>query len=333
VKLRAGIIGLGVGEAHIAGYRSHPGCQVVALCDIQKDVCDRMHQKYPDLKIFQDPYELLKSPDIDVVSIASYDDAHAEQVLRALRARKHVFVEKPLCLHEEEAKDIRTALRESLDLRISSNLILRKVPRFLRIKKMIREGLLGDLYYLEGDYDYGRLHKLTEGWRGKIGFYSTICGGGIHLIDLIHWFTQGKVKEVFAYGNQISSKGSSFRYPDFVVAVLKFEEGYLAKITANFGCVFPHFHGFKAFGTKGTVVNGLDAARFYTSRERDAQPEVFGGEDMKPPKGDMIPSFLDSILRGTPPEVSCEEIFQDLSVCFAIEKSLRAGAPVPVHYF
>ena len=80
-------------------------------------------------------------------------------------------------------------------------------------------------------------------------------------------------------------------------------------------------------------MNGLDAARFYTSRERDAQPEVFGGEDTKPPKGGMIPSFLDSILRGTPPEVSCEEIFQDLSVCFAIEKSLRTGVPVPVYYY
>ena len=163
MKLRAGIIGLGVGEEHIAGYRLHPDCQVVALCDIQKDVCNAMRQKYPDLKIFQDPRELLKSRDIDVVSIASYDDAHAGQILDALRAHKHVFVEKPLCLHEEEAKDIRIALRENPDLRISSNLILRKVPRFIRIKKMIDDGLLGDLYYLEGDYDYGRLHKLTEG--------------------------------------------------------------------------------------------------------------------------------------------------------------------------
>ncbi len=51
MKLRVGIIGLGVGEAHIAGYQAHPDCQVVGLCDIQETVCQAMRTKYPGIHV------------------------------------------------------------------------------------------------------------------------------------------------------------------------------------------------------------------------------------------------------------------------------------------
>ena len=87
--LKAGIIGLGVGEKHIEGYQSHPDCEVVALCDFSEVRLNECKEKYPDLKITRNAEEILQNPEIDVVSIASFDNYHYEQVMKAL---KHVVI-------------------------------------------------------------------------------------------------------------------------------------------------------------------------------------------------------------------------------------------------
>ena len=161
-KLRAAVIGLGVGEEHIAGYEAHPDCEVVAICDVSTERLAEVGERHPGPRRTDRPDELLRDPEVDVVSVASYDDAHFEQVKTALEHGKHVFVEKPLCLHQAEAEQIHALLREHSDLRLSSNLPLRASPRFVRLRELIESGELGDIYYLECDYDYGRLQKITS---------------------------------------------------------------------------------------------------------------------------------------------------------------------------
>ena len=161
-RLRAGIIGLGVGEQHIEGYRSHPDCDVVALCDFSDEKLSLAGTKYPGMKLAHQADELLLDPDIDIVSIASYDNYHYEQIVQAINNDKHIFVEKPLCLYESEAAHIHRLLREKPSLKMSSNLILRISPRFLQLKQMIRDGDMGQLFYVEGDYNYGRIHKILD---------------------------------------------------------------------------------------------------------------------------------------------------------------------------
>ena len=52
---------------------------------------------------------------------------------------------------------------------------------------------MGRLYYLEGDYAYGRLPKILSGWRAEIPIYSVVHGGAIHIIDLLLWLGGGQV--------------------------------------------------------------------------------------------------------------------------------------------
>lgn len=331
-KLRAGIIGLGVGEAHIEGYRSHPNCEVAAVCDLSEPRLAGFRKKYSGLKVTTEADEILKDPEIDVVSIASYDNDHYEQMVKAIQNGKHIFVEKPICLHEKEALHIRSLLRDNPRLKISSNLILRRCPRFRRLKEMVAGGDFGELFYVEGDYDYGRLEKITEGWRGRIDFYSVVTGGALHLVDLLLWLAGDTVEEVAAYGNKIASKGSGFRYNDFVAALLKFRGGLIGKVTANFGCVRPHFHGLVLYGTKATFVNDEPHGKFFSSRD-PRQParnitEPYPGIK----KGDLIYNFVDSISNGSVSEVSVEDLFKTLSVCFAIEESIQQNRPVKVRY-
>ena len=332
MKLRAGIIGLGVGEAHIAGYQSHKNCEVRAVCDLSRERLEAVQKKFSIPKISTDADEILEDPEIDLVSVASYDNFHHDQVVKALEHDKHVFVEKPLCLYEKEASHIRTLLKARPSLKLSSNLILRQSPRFQRLKKMVEGDEFGNLFYVEGDYHYGRLHKITDGWRGELDFYSVVYGGSVHLIDLLIWLTGDTVDEVFAYGNQIASKDSQFRHRDFVVAILKFRSGLIGKVGADFGGVRPHFHGLALYGTKATFENDLPHGRLFRSREPGETPEKVTEAYPGIEKGGLIYRFVDSILNGGTAEVTTEDVFKTMSVCFAIEKSAEEGRPVPVRY-
>lgn len=331
-NLRAAIIGLGVGEQHIAGYGRHPRCTVTALCDCAEDKLAMARVKYPHLRVTPNADDVLTDPDIDVVSIASFDSAHAAQIMTALSHGKHVFVEKPICLFEEELRAIRAALSADPRLKISSNLILRKCPRFVELRELIHRGGMGRIYFLEGDYHYGRLHKITDGWRSREPFYSVVHGGAIHLIDLLLWLTGERVVEATAMGNQIASAGSPFHNHDMVVSLLRLASGAVAKVSANFGCVRPHFHAVNIFGTEATFQNDIPDARLYRSRDPDAAPERIASAYPGAHKGDLLHSFVEAILNGTQPEVSAEDVFSAMSVSLAIEAASHQPGPVAVRY-
>ena len=331
--LRAAIIGLGVGERHIAGYNSHPQCQVVSLCDSNPEKLREVGSRHPHCSLFSDASHILKDESIDIVSIASFDNYHKEQVIQAIDNGKHVFVEKPLCLTEEELKDIVYALERNPNQHLSSNFILRRVPRFIELKSNIDSGKMGRLYYLDGDYDYGRLHKILYGWRSEISNYSVFLGGGIHLVDLVCWLSKKKVLEVFAYGNKISTENSKFSNLDLVVALLKFSDGVVAKISANFGSVTPHHHKISVYGTKGTFTQDHMNAAYIFSRDPSLSFERVDGIYPGAAKGDMIPSFIRQILGEGLADIEKQDVIDSMSVGLAIEKSLKSGDPQAVNYY
>lgn len=331
-KLRAAVIGLGVGEQHIAGYESDSRCEVTTLCDFDASKLAQVASRHPGKNLAHSAEDVLINPDIDVVSIATYEDMHCEQVVAAVETGKHVFVEKPLCLSFAELERIVSSLKSHPQVRLSSNLILRKTPRFIELKRQVEEGCLGDLYYLEGDYDYGRLHKLTDGWRGQLTGYSVVHGGGIHLIDLLCWLHDDVVAEVFAYGNKTFTQGTVFRGNDLVVALLRFKKGLVAKITANFGCVAPHFHRLSVYGSLGTFQQSHSGASYLFSRDAQVSPTAINDAYPGSAKGDMLPSFVRSILDGTTPDVTAQEVIDVMSVSLAVERSLSTGLPERVSH-
>ena len=327
-----GIIGLGVGEQHIAGYQSHPACHLKAVCDFSEEKQRYFSQKYPTLRFFKNANDILRDPEISIVSIATYDNYHCEQIITALSQNKHVFVEKPICLTYEELEIIHSHLEKKPELKLTSNLILRKCPRFVELKKRIENFQLGDLYYIEGDYNYGRIHKIIDGWRGQADFYSVMTGGGIHMIDLIQWLTQDRVIEVMAYGNNVCTKGTQFRFNDMAVALLHFQSGMIGKVSANFGCVFPHFHRLSVYGTQATFLNGQNEAYLYKSRDKEQMPERITTAYPGIHKGDLIHNFIDSIMHDKEPEIPHKEIIDAMCVCLAVEKAIQEKNPVKVNY-
>ncbi len=332
-ELSVGIIGLGVGEQHIAGYEAHPGARVTVLCDFDEARLGEVAERNPGRRTTTDAAELIADPGLDAVSIASYDSFHFEQVRDALAAGKHVFVEKPLCQSRAQADELWAAWREHPGLRLSSNLPLRMSPRFRQLRDWIAAGRLGDLYYLEGDYDYGRLWKITEGWRGDEEFYSVVQGGAVHMVDLLLWLAGRRVTEVMALGSRKATRDTKFGFDDFALAALTFEDGTVAKVTANFAIVHPHFHALKICGTDGTFINRRDDAELWVQRGDDAEPELVDAPYPGIHKGDLLHSFVESIVTGAPAEVTGEDVFDTMAVLFAIEDAAAAGGTVGVAPF
>jgi predicted dehydrogenase len=194
----------------------------------------------------------------------------------------------------------------------------------------LRAGELGIPYYCEADYNYGRISKILEGWRGHRPYYSVVHGGAIHMIDLLLWLLGERPVSVAAFGNGISTRGSAFKFNDCVAALLKFPSGLTAKVVANFGCVFPHYHNLTVYGTQATFVHHHGGARLYLSRDPQMTPRNISDEYLGPAKGDMLPGFVASILDGTEPDVTANEVFDAMAVSLAIEKAATCGQTVTV---
>ena len=159
-----------------------------------------------------------------------------------------------------------------------------------------------------------------------------MLGCVVHLIDLLLWLTGDEVVEVAAAGNQIASAGTAFRYNDFAVGILRLRSGSIAKVSANFGCVFPHFHSLIVYGTRATFVNGRESGLLYESREPSVRPREIADAYPGAHKGDLIHSFIESIVSGTPAIVTADDVFRTMSVCFAVDQAMREKQYIPVQY-
>lgn len=321
--LVAGVIGLGVGEAHARIYATSTECRLKTICDIDPARLKDISKKFPGATLTTDPAQLLNDPDITIVSIASFDADHAAQVVAALNAGKHVFVEKPLCVLESELETIRSTLRSNPRCQLQSNLILRCQPMFAKLKTMIEAGELGEIYSVEGDYWYGRVEKITEGWRAAQPGYSVMAGGGIHLIDLLQWLIGDKVSEVAGIANKFCTTQTNFRYDDCQTALLRFANGAHGKVSANFGCVHPHFHSLQIFGTKATFITRPEGGFLYRSRDSQVIPERIEGGYPDEGKGALLAQFVSKLSSGSPLG-HAQETLQTMAVVFAIERSIRS---------
>ncbi|MBR2877480.1 MAG: Gfo/Idh/MocA family oxidoreductase, partial [Clostridia bacterium] len=103
--LKIGIIGCGgISRQHIEAYNKNPDVEVYALCDINEDRVKSMGEKYGIDRLYTSAEEMLKLPEIDAVSVCTWNSAHAPCTIAALNAGKHVLCEKPMAMNAAEAQ-------------------------------------------------------------------------------------------------------------------------------------------------------------------------------------------------------------------------------------
>ncbi len=200
------------------------------------------------------------------------------------------------------------------------------------MRDAIAAGELGEIYAFDGDYLYGRLAKITEGWRRDVDHYSVIQGGGVHLVDLMIWLTREQPIRVSAVGNRIVTRDTAFRYPDFVAATYELPSGAIGRITANFGCVHKHQHVVRVFGTKATFIHDDAGARLHLQRDPGGPPRAIELAPVAATKGDLIPHFLDDVLAGRDPAPAARHEYAVITACIAADRALASAQPQPIEY-
>lgn len=332
-KWNIGISGLGVGMRHAKAIGQLENFEVSFLCDIDSSKRAEGQELFPNAKVTGSFFELVNSSLVDAVVIACNDDQHCSQILQCIANNKFFIVEKPICTNLADHKKIISALSSAdKNYFLGSNLILREVELYKWIKRNLKNGYFGDIYSIEGQYLYGRLEKLTKGWRGSIKDYSVTVGGGIHLIDTVCWLIDDFPENVFAVGNKIVTDGHDYFGCDFVDANLAFKNGVIAKISSNFGCVHPHQHVFKIFGSKKTLIYDDKGPRVFLERNDYAASTPLSLECVPNNKSALILKQLSS-LNLTHEKFTFSNYFRSLEVCFSIDQSLNSGKSIKVRYF
>jgi predicted dehydrogenase len=338
-QLGVAVIGLGIGEQHARMYATLPSCKVKLLIDLDRSRAENLAKAFPGSEVGNDLNDALDRKDIDVVSIASFDDAHFDQVMRSLSAGKHVFVEKPLCRTTKELAQIRGALNARSSLHLASNLVLRAADLYRWLRGEIAAGAFGDIYAFDGDYLYGRLHKITEGWRSETNSYSVMLGGGVHMIDLMLWLTGQRPLSVHAVGNQICARDTVFQYDDYTAATMTFASGMVGRITANFGCVHRHQHIVRIFGTRKTFILDDAGPRLMTARDPVEPGLAVASVEpvdlaVKPAhKGALIPAFVEGIFAKMPSRTAdLDATFDAIAIAAACDESASSSSSVQIRY-
>ena len=149
-KLRVGVIGAGrwSASAHLPGFYRSPLCDVVTLCDLDKEMAEARAKEFEIPEVTTDFEKILSNKDIDVVDIVTRGD-HQDLVFATLEAGKHCLVEKPVC---HNYKDVWKAheLAQSKGLKTKVGLTFRYAPAVMYMFDLIRSGFIGDPYVFNG---------------------------------------------------------------------------------------------------------------------------------------------------------------------------------------
>ncbi len=153
-KLRVGIIGAGrwATNAHIPGFVRSDLCEVVCLCDIDKDAAERRAKQFGVPEISTDAYEMIQRNDLDIIDICVRDrhgSLHEPMSEAALKAGKHVLVEKPVAHNFRKVREL-AALAKSKNLKTKVGLTFRYAPAVQYMFELVRDGFIGEPYVFNG---------------------------------------------------------------------------------------------------------------------------------------------------------------------------------------
>ena len=343
-KIRVGVIGLGMGRHHIAGYQTHPDAEVVAIADLDEARLTEIGDQYGVPNRYATAEEMLAGEALDVVSVATPNNFHRPLTVAALEAGCHVLCEKPMALNAAQAREM-LAAAERAQRRLMINFSYRFGEQSQALKERVDAGELGEIYFGRTVWHRRRGLPRFGGWFGQ----KAISGGGplidlgVHRLDLALWL-MGYPKPIWVMGgayNPIASalaqaQGVEYDVEDLAVAMIRFENGAMLEVEASWAANVQEreLMETRLLGTKGGLVqrNLNETYEF----EAEIYVERAGAHyDMKlhaPPRHrtNAMQHLIESIVTGTPHMASGEEGLLVMQILDAIYESADKGEPVSI---
>ncbi len=216
-KTGVAILGSGYwGPNYIRNFDNFKNAEIKWVCDIDPNKLKLVSDKYPRIKTTSNFDQVLSDPEVEAVVIVTPTQTHYSLAKKALKANKHVLVEKPITTRSEEAKElIELAKRQSRVLMVGHIFMFNQAVR--KIKNYVDEGLLGDVQYLYASrtglgpirHDVNALWDLSP-----------------HDISILLYLLNQRPESVIAFGESYVQKDIE----DVVFVILHFPNHIIAKL-------------------------------------------------------------------------------------------------------
>jgi len=248
-RIGCGVIGLGwFGEYHVDTLKQLPAVDVVAVCTRRENRLKEIADKYHIQKTYTDYHDLLADKDIDMVTVVTHVKDHLKPTVDAIRAGKHVFLEKPMAGSVEECDEIIAEVEKTEKFFMVGH-ICRFDTAYALAKEEIDAGNIGKILSMHARRNLACW--ITDSSLDKI---SALFGDGIHDIDLMFWYTGAKPKSVYA---QTMNTRPNFAYDDLGWALFRLDNDAIAVIE-NVWCLpdnvpFAIDARMEIIGTQGTI--------------------------------------------------------------------------------
>ena len=275
------------------------------------------------LALVSDYASALADPNIDAIVLATPHTQHAEQVVAAAAAGKHVFTDKPFALTVASAEAaVKACAAAGRVLAVGFN--WRYQPALREMRHMLQDGRLGRLLHIEGNFNGPSVYRFSkEHWRQQReeGPAGGMTGRGVHVIDAMQYLT-GAVESVFAQSARLVH---DYGLDDTTSMLLKFKTGatgYLGTVIATAEGWRLQVLGSKAWATVGSIPH-LHTWSLTTCMV-DGQPTVIDYPQVSSERAELE-GFAAAIEGGEPYACPPEDALHGVAVLEAIVKSARSG--------
>jgi len=343
--LKVGLIGAGgIAGTHITYLKKIPDVEVVAVCDIREEAARNTAAKFEIPKTFTSYKDLLKMKEIAAVSVCTPNYFHAEPTIAALRAGKHVMVEKPMAMNAREARAMVAAAKKARKVLVIG-FQFRYDARAQMIKRAIDEGRLGKILYARCQ---ALRRRGIPSW-GVFGQKKLQGGGpmidiGVHIVEVAHYL-MGTPTPVAASGNCYTYIGNkkpevvsnwgpwdykTYTVEDLAIGMVRFANGATLVVEASFAAhLEKDTFTFTLMGEKGGA--SFEPPQIFT----DMSGYMFNLVPPLVPKVDAFElkmrDWIESIRTGKPPTAPGEHGLIVQQILDGIYRSAELGREVRIH--
>jgi len=330
-KVKYAVIGLGwFGEKHCEALAGLPNVELVALCTRTEPRLRRLADEFGVKRVYTDYRELLADPEVEAVSITTMWDQHAAPTLAALRAGKHVFLEKPMASTVADCRAIAAAASASNRCFMVGH-ICRFNPRYAAAKREVEAGSVGRIVSI-----YARRNIPAAVGSQVLGKIGPIIGDGVHDTDLMLWYTGARIET--AYAQTVDVRG--LKHPDIGWTMYRFDSGavgvcenvwFLPDRTA-----FQIDERMEIIGTEGAIhIHETHPNFSVVDRNGWRSPDTTYWPELHGVRAGALRAELDyfatCVSEGRPPTViRPEESLAAVQACLAAEASAATGRVVRV---
>lgn len=224
MKKKVAIIGYGgMGSWHVNKMMGSDVVECIGICDI--NIKRRNAAREKGLHVYNSLEDVLQDPNVDIITIATPNNVHAEIAIKAMNAGKHVISEKPVCMNSEELKRVFDIANET-GMLFTTHQNRRWDCDYLIMKELYQSGKLGQVFSIESRYHGSR--GIPGDWRSQKEYGGGMMfDWGVHLIDQIVYMTEDlKITEIYCRCDHITNN----EVDDGFKLDLYFDNGLVAHI-------------------------------------------------------------------------------------------------------